>query len=247
VENASADGARKYLLSKHAYLCIDAGCAILLDLREDKYIGLDAVRARRISSVVQGWPTELHDAGDGPIGQNLSPDVLIQPLIDRGLITTDFGSGKDATPVKLEDPHDEVGADEWRGDRSISLGDLLQFVTSVLFAFLQLHLRPIEKTVQRVHSLRQRRPQCEKPNKESLARSVAAFVRLRPLLFTSRDHCLFECLALITFLARKQIYPTWVFAVHSSPFGAHCWLQVDSVVLNDTLENVQNFTPIMKV
>jgi hypothetical protein len=247
VENASTDSARKYLLSKHAYLCIDAGHAIFLDLRKDKYIGLDPERAKRISSIVQGWPAEFSDPTDELGRQNASLDVLVQPLIDRGLITSDFRSGKDATPVKLENPRDEVGADTWHGDRSIGFGDLLQFLTSVLSAFLQLRLWPIEKTVERVHSLKQRRPSCEKPTKESLARSVAAFVRLRPLLFTSCDHCLFECLALINFLARKQIYPTWVFAVHSSPFGAHCWLQVDSVVLNDTLENVQNFTPIMKV
>ena len=246
MENALARASPKYLLSRHTYLCIDEGYAVLLDLKADRYIGLDPFRARQLSGFVQGWPAAFPDSADALIKQNLSPDTLVRPLLDRGLITADLGSGKDATPVVLDNPTEEIGADTWNGKQSVGIADVSHFIRAVLVAFSQLRLQTIEKIVAHVQALKRRGGSPRKPA-EDLARSVATFVRLRPLVFTSRDHCLFECLALSEFLARKRIYADWVFAVHSSPFAAHCWLQMGSIVLNDTLENVQNFTPIMKV
>jgi Transglutaminase-like superfamily len=79
------------------------------------------------------------------------------------------------------------------------------------------------------------------------ARSLASvFDRLR--LFYSQPYlCLFDSLALIHFLARFGLYPDWVFGVQADPFEAHCWVQAGSVVLNDTVERVSAFTPIMCV
>jgi hypothetical protein len=67
-------------------------------------------------------------------------------------------------------------------------------------------------------------------------------------LFYPRPYlCLFDSLALIHFLARFGLYPDWVFGVQADPFEAHCWVQAGSVVLNDTVERVSAFTPIMYV
>jgi hypothetical protein len=38
-----------------------------------------------------------------------------------------------------------------------------------------------------------------------------------------------------------------VFGVREAPFTAHCWVQDGAVVLNDHLENVDLYTPIMTV
>ena len=37
----------------------------------------------------------------------------------------------------------------------------------------------------------------------------------------------------------------WVFAVKGAPFAAHCWIQLGDIVLNDSVENVRAYTPIM--
>ncbi|GAD58270.1 hypothetical protein MBEBAB_0520 [Brevundimonas abyssalis TAR-001] len=38
-----------------------------------------------------------------------------------------------------------------------------------------------------------------------------------------------------------------VFGIKLVPFGAHCWVQAGETVLNDTVDNVSEYTPIMVV
>jgi hypothetical protein len=57
--------------------------------------------------------------------------------------------------------------------------------------------------------------------------------------------CRFDSLALIEFLFGHGCLPQWVFGVKCEPFAAHCWVQDDNYVLNDSVEYVQRFTPIM--
>lgn len=58
-----------------------------------------------------------------------------------------------------------------------------------------------------------------------------------------------ECLQrayLLRRLLRSEGYsPLWIFGVRTWPFGAHCWLQVDDLVIGDTLDRVRFYTPIM--
>jgi hypothetical protein len=76
---------------------------------------------------------------------------------------------------------------------------------------------------------------------------VESFIRFRVFAFSSRNECLFDSLALLEFLARYDIHPDWIFGVQTRPFAAHCWVQSDDVVFNDTVENVSVYTPIMVV
>jgi hypothetical protein len=75
---------------------------------------------------------------------------------------------------------------------------------------------------------------------------LAQFDALRPL-FPRKYLCLFDSLAQLEFLSRFGLYPTWIFAVIPEPFEAHCWLQQGDVVLNDSVEEVTKFTPIMAI
>jgi hypothetical protein len=54
-------------------------------------------------------------------------------------------------------------------------------------------------------------------------------------------------LALLEFLARYEVLPRWVFGVRARPFVAHCWVQYEDIVFNDTVEHVASYTPIMVV
>ena len=58
--------------------------------------------------------------------------------------------------------------------------------------------------------------------------------------------CLFDSLALINFLSHYRLRARLVFGVHLAPFDAHCWVQVEDIVLDDALDNVRDYnTPIM--
>jgi hypothetical protein len=115
-------------------------------------------------------------------------------------------------------------------------------------AAAQLRIGSLEQAVRRVRTRNARRRNASSVFDRERARElVAVFTDLRPFLFTSREACLFESLVLIEFLARYSLFPAWVFGVRARPFAAHCWVQQGDTVLNDTVEHVTRYTPIMTV
>ena len=74
------------------------------------------------------------------------------------------------------------------------------------------------------------------------ARFVAAS-RIVPI----RPNCLADSLALAFFLARRHLYPKLVFGAKLNPFAAHCWTQDDGLLLNDSLDTVEEFVPVLVV
>jgi hypothetical protein len=111
-----------------------------------------------------------------------------------------------------------------------------------------LRFRPIASVVAKAAARKARRGDPRSTvDLEAARRHVAAYVYLRPLLFTARDACLFDALSLTNFLARYGVFATWVFGVQTGPFAAHCWVQHDEVVLNDTPENVRRYAPILAI
>lgn len=59
--------------------------------------------------------------------------------------------------------------------------------------------------------------------------------------------CLLRAFMLLRLLRRQGHDAQWVFGVTTWPFRAHCWLQADDMVLDDSLEYVAPFHPIMVV
>lgn len=59
--------------------------------------------------------------------------------------------------------------------------------------------------------------------------------------------CLFQSFLLLDLLRQRGLAADWVFAVRTWPFLAHCWVQVEDVVLNDTVDHVTSYDPILVV
>lgn len=57
--------------------------------------------------------------------------------------------------------------------------------------------------------------------------------------------CLTRSAMLAGFLRRGGLRADWVFGVRLWPFAAHCWVQQDDVCLNDDVERLVAFTPIL--
>jgi hypothetical protein len=107
---------------------------------------------------------------------------------------------------------------------------------------------PFERVIRRVKRRKELLGPKARPLDAKRARKlVEAFARYRVFLFSSKDECLYDSLALLEFLARYGIYPDWVFGVQTRPFAAHCWVQHGDVVFNDMVEHVRGYTPIMVV
>ena len=79
---------------------------------------------------------------------------------------------------------------------------------------------------------------------EPLEAVVQRFHRWAPYAPFS-GKCLLRSFVLLRHLRRHGHDPAWVFGVTTWPFGAHCWLQHDDVVLDDTCDRVALFRPIL--
>jgi len=78
----------------------------------------------------------------------------------------------------------------------------------------------------------------------SIAETVDRFHRWLPYAPVS-GKCLLRSFMLRRLLDRAGHAHLWVFGVSTWPFRAHCWLQADDLVLDDTCENVRAYQPIM--
>jgi hypothetical protein len=54
-------------------------------------------------------------------------------------------------------------------------------------------------------------------------------------------------LALVDFLAYLHFYPDLVIGVRLAPFSFHAWVQFGDIVLNDEVDTVRPYTPILVV
>ena len=74
--------------------------------------------------------------------------------------------------------------------------------------------------------------------------TVRAFEHAR-LLRSAADRCLPRSIALKLRLAKLRHRTHLVIGVKDRPFGAHAWVQHGDIVLNDSLEEVRRYTPIL--
>ncbi len=64
-------------------------------------------------------------------------------------------------------------------------------------------------------------------------------------IFGREGNCLPRSLALWRVLRRHRHKAQIVLGVKDLPFAAHCWVQSDDLLLNDRLETIQPFTPVL--
>lgn len=82
------------------------------------------------------------------------------------------------------------------------------------------------------------------PDRQRLAAITAAARTVAPWV-PFEGECLKRAFLLRRLLRNEGYSPLWIFGVRTWPFGAHCWLQVDDLVIGDTLDRVGFYTPIM--
>ena len=246
----------QYLLAPHVHLCVTDDHAVLLDLKRDKYIGVGRAQMRALHQRVKGWPAVPPASGEtAPLPAASSADTLLSRMLASGMLTTDAARGKEAVPASMPRPQatlaevDPASSGDLFDTRpALSARHVLNFLLACTMARLSLRFRSIASVVARAAARKARHGRTRLGvDMEAARRHVAAYVYLRPLLFTAKDACLFDALALTNYLARFGIFATWVFGVQTGPFAAHSWVQHDDVVLNDTPDNVRRYAPILTV
>jgi len=234
--------------ARHAYCCIEGRNAVVLDLFNNEYLSIPVAQLDALSSHIGNWPRQAE--ADGREQPALSPDAhsLLGQMSACGLLTPDLSKCNPEIPTSKhprlrpltpEPDFDYIPKTHFR--------HLPSFLIAASRAAAALQWCPL---LQIVNSVTRNQPQdvdIEQPASLRRLRSlVEAYAGLRP--FFPRPYvCLFDSLALAYFLSLHGIRPRLVFGVQTGPFAAHCWLQFRDIVLNDSVERVLAYTPIMRV
>jgi hypothetical protein len=198
------------------------GVFVFLDLERDRYCAVSRSDSERLMDLMrEGWAPH---------------DPLIGRLRAAGLLADEAGGRPFATTPACT-PEQSLPP-------AARLGPIVAFRGAVCRACARRalktkHIRDI------VEARRTRRCALRlHADQAHVMRLAGEFAAGRPFA-GGRDACLSEALALTFYLGCAGAAAEWVFGVKALPFAAHCWVQAGGLVLNDTVENVRNYTPIM--
>jgi hypothetical protein len=163
-------------------------------------------------------------------------------LIERGLLCRG-GDEKNlmlrtsVPPLSMDLPRAVVEA---RG--ALRPVDLIYFALACTQAVWLLKRQPLEVIASRVTAARRNDEPLDLV--DAFGR-VQVFRRLRRLVFSEKDRCLLNALALVLFLRRYGHFPLFVIGVKTRPFGAHSWVQHQQILLEGDPASVCHFVPIL--
>jgi hypothetical protein len=238
-------------IAAHVYVCVTLDGSVILDLKRDKYYGLDREDTELLARAVPGWPAPAWQREFDAAGARAARwSRLCQSLLEDGLLTQDERAARTDAHDRRFDMQAEFVAvgDELEVRGRVTLGDIVSFAMAYLSARYSLGPGSFMSAVAAVRKKKLRQAgvtgACDILQ---LAAKVDVFRRLRCYVFAPEGRCLLHALTLMKFLNRCNFYPDWVIGVTTQPWAAHSWVQWGSFLLDTTPENVCHYTPIMVV
>jgi len=166
--------------------------------------------------------------------------ILDESLAEEAAALGLTGEGASlAVPLPPKPVADLVG----HADKPLTRADRLAGLMAYLTVLGRYHGRPFPRLLAYAAKKRRWTPA---PALAALADQVMAFRQILPWA-PFQGVCLYRSFFLLAFLRRRGFDATWVFGVQTWPFEAHCWLQVGDIVLDDSLDHVRPFTPILAI
>ena len=235
-----------YFLSKDCFVC-RMGCHwIILSAKTDRYLCVADAELTSIGDQLHGW-REPDDCTERPSPIGAETDKLVESLIINGVITGNRTIGKPFVESQYPAPKDRIEASESATPAHVPLSMILRFFLACAKVDWRLRTKALSRTLAGIERRRLRADLSSVIGNVPLASTlIASFQRLRPL-YPRAYLCLFDSLALLEFLAGYRLLPRVVFGIVADPFQAHCWLQDGSTVINDELERVGKYKPILSM
>jgi hypothetical protein len=238
---------QQYWIPSHVRVCPLLASTILLDLKRNRYFGIGTNETRALSTLALNWDQAN---GSAATVERLAPDAAIlmaDALVEAGLLSRDAPAERTAfsgPPPDLSGVLTSAGHELSRGT-SLRLAHIASFIAALAWTRRALRSRSLYSIA---CAVRDRKAAASGDFDECRAvELVGIFRRLRPHTFAARDRCLFHSLALVRFMARHDVFPTWVIGVRAKPWGAHAWVQQGKLLLDASPEHVCEYTPILTV
>jgi hypothetical protein len=236
---------KRYWMPSHVCGCPTLTGAVLLDLKRNRYFGVGRKEADVLHMLAGNWPTDAeHDAP-----QSLTSNAAVriaEELVEAGLLSRDVPTpdGLMHGQVTLTGTLASVGHEL---DRSapIQFGHIVAFLRSCAWAGRALRSRTLYSIACEI--ARDKAFRTDWFDEQRTIELVGIFRRLRPHAFAATNRCLFHALALMNFLSRYEVFPTWVIGVRAKPWAAHSWVQHDNLILDSNPEHICEYTPLLAI
>jgi hypothetical protein len=221
-----------FVLERDISFCQSGGRVIFLDLQRDRYFCLGREAEGAFKRLAAGEALTASEA------------AALTAAGRQGWLSRVEGSP--CVPVACARPPDvrETALEE-RGSRP-DLRCLPPILFDLVAARRDLRRRKLKDIVRHLEGRKAATKLVAARSTERVQRIAATF-QWSGLLSTLHDQCLPRSLAMMRHLVRHGHRPMLVFAVMTRPFAAHCWVQLGETVLNDQLDHVRKFTPILVV
>lgn len=213
-----------YALREGLTFCRVDGRFVFLDLPRDRYFCLSPAADRAFLDVAAGR----------------APEAL--PALLRDDVLRD--APEDERPIPCAGPA-EPCASLHDNNARVPAASVLGALCRRSACRLWLRWRPLQTVLDRVRRRKSSSGKASLPPGE-ISRVAAAY-RRAAMLVSAPDQCLATSLAVAWQLSGRGAAPDLILGVKLRPFQAHCWVQVGDTVVNDRLDAVRLFTPILVV
>jgi hypothetical protein len=237
-----------YFLNRCTSFCATNDGIVFLNMRINRYFGLDKGNARVLQSAVANWPSHNIGSGDATDFSDAHAASVMQQLTAHGILTTIEADSR--VPIQPSVRSDRVLQTTGLTTRSlrITYRQIVTFLLSVITVWVLLRLSNLQCLVERLDRRNKELSQRPRGVDEARVRElVAAFRTISSWTYTRFNQCLFDSLVMSIFMQRCNVPVTFIIGVSSRPFAAHAWVQFRDAVLNDSLERIDGFTPIVAV
>lgn len=216
-----------FLIGNDLYGCQVGNRIAFLDLPKDRYFCLpEAANDRLLRRLAErpvylfadDLPTELFERWSGEDGALRLTAVRSPPAVDTSLCE---GRREPASPI-----------------------DVLEAVMRQRSAKKRLQSQPLSTILGRLMARANRVRTTATSRKVQIGRIAAAY-RASRLIVNNHDQCLQRSIAMLDTLSAQNLFPDLVIGVKFKPFAAHAWVQEGACVLNDEVDNVAAYTPIL--
>lgn len=217
-----------FKLRTGVHYCMADGATIFLDIDADRYFGLPASCQEAFAFLVEnGVASDVHVAALAP----LTSAKLLVPT----QMSAPFALPK-AVPEVRESALDLV-------DVRPSPWQFLHAWFCQVGAKHDLARKPLSHVLAKLSNKKAAAAQQRTPPSH---KALAAFLDTS-IVTQTHDQCLRRSIAMVNYLAHYACCPLFVIGVRNNPFEAHAWVQSENMVLNDDVEKVGRFTPILVI
>ena len=206
--------------------CEVSGRFIFLDVDRDRYFCLGNEAEGAFRRLVRG----LSSPADDP---------ALASLVEKGMLVRS-AQGERPRPCPLPSAASQSLLDEARVARPLGIASAL---AGLLAASLRLKWLGLSRVLEEIRDAKGvvDRP----PDRPDALEATAACFQQAVILASLPDKCLQRSVALATRLLSRNVEVELIFGVRLGPFQAHCWVQQGTTLLNDRLDVVRTFTPIL--